>query len=103
MIAMNAVTVRLMPEPRRSLGRKEFFADKTMNMFGATLRVWDYSIQAWSSFSRRPEWWTTYRNARVPGDGPLSVQDPGNAVGRHVKFAGQLGGAHAEFLKFCGR
>jgi hypothetical protein len=30
----------------------------------------------------------------------LAVQDAGNAVGRHIQFARQLSGAHAEFIQF---
>ena len=40
---------------------------------------------------------------RIPGDRPLTVQNPGDTVGGHVKLACQPGGAHAEFLKLFGQ
>jgi hypothetical protein len=39
----------------------------------------------------------------IARDRPLTVQNPGDAVGRHVKLAGQFNGAHAKFFHFFGQ
>ena len=39
----------------------------------------------------------------VRGDGALAIYDLRDAVHRHSKLTGQLGGAYAEFAQFIGQ
>ena len=39
----------------------------------------------------------------VASNGPLTIQDPGDAVGRHLQLARKLRGAHVERLEFFGQ
>ncbi len=40
---------------------------------------------------------------RIACDGPLSVQNFRDAIGRHLHLAGEFGGAHAELFQFFGQ
>ena len=40
---------------------------------------------------------------RIAGDGALAVENPGDAVGRHLKLARERSGAHIKFFQFFGQ
>jgi hypothetical protein len=40
---------------------------------------------------------------RIAGNGPLTIQNPGDAVGWDGQLTRQLGRAHAEFFQFFGQ